>query len=149
MNRSLAKLTFYVNLAFALGCQAHVFEKEFYREDLSTRVERARRLSLEEQYKVFRYGNDVIHPPLMDMADPIAERGKAAIPFLLDQLRSDDDDLAVRDILLVFSRMAGLGTYPVKSDSTVMTALRARVATMKNREIRTTAERTLNRLSEF
>jgi hypothetical protein len=124
-------------------------EKQFYREDLASRVERARKLTLDQQYKVFRYGNDVIHPPLMDMADPIAERGKAAIPFLLEQLRADDDDLAARDILLIFSRMAALGTYSVKSDPTVMNALHARVASMKNTERRTAAERTLKRIGEF
>ncbi|MGB2715990.1 MAG: hypothetical protein WBC51_17545 [Vicinamibacterales bacterium] len=149
MSHSLAKLTFYLCLAFALGCQSHVFEKGFYREDLASRVERARKLPLDQQYKLFRYGNDVIHPPLMDMPIPIAERGKEAVPFLLEQLQTDDDDRAAEDILLVFYRMASLGTYPVKSDSTVMDALRTRVASLENKERRTTAERTLKRISEF
>lgn len=149
MSRSLAKAAFYLCLAFALGCQSHVFEKRFFREDLASRVERARKLPLEQQYKLFRYGNDVIHPPLMDMAIPIAERGKAAVPFLLEQLHTDDDDLAAEDILLVFYRMAALGTYPVKSDPTVMDALQARVSNLENRERRTTAEKTLKRIVEF
>jgi hypothetical protein len=85
----------------------------------------------------------------MDMAIPIAERGKAAVPFLLEQLHTDDDDLAAEDILLVFYRMAALGTYPVKSDPTVMDALQARVSNLENRERRTTAEKTLKRIVEF
>jgi hypothetical protein len=106
-----------------VGCGAHDFEKHFFfSEPPATRVERSRKLSLEQQYLVFRYGNDVIHPPLMDLAEPIADRGKEAVPFLLKQLQLDGRDISIRDIVWVFTLMALSRTYDVKSDPAIQDA---------------------------
>lgn len=130
------------------GCRAHDFERGFFSEPLATRVERSRQLSLEQQYQVFRYANDVIHPPLMDMADPIAERGKEAVPFLLKQLQVDETDIAVRDIVLIFERMALLRTYDVKSNPALLDALIARVVKMKDRDWQAMSESRLKRIKD-
>jgi hypothetical protein len=99
-------------------------EKNFFEQPLGSRVERQRKYSLPDQYRIFRYGNDEIHPPLMDLAEPIAERGAAAVPFLLDRLREAGNDVtAIRDILLIFETMAASGSYDVKSNKLVMDAL--------------------------
>lgn len=99
-------------------------EKSFFEQPLGSRVERLREYSLPDQYRIFRYGNDEIEPPLMDLAKPIAERGAAAVPFLLDRLREAKNDVtAIRDILLIFQIMAVSGSYDVKSDQLVMDTL--------------------------
>jgi hypothetical protein len=121
-------------LLTSFACQTRDFERSVFSHSLGTRVERLRQLPLEQQYKVFRYGNDVIHPPLMDLADPIAERGAAAVPFLLKQLRADRDDIATRDILLIFVRMYHLRTYDVKSDDALMKTLISSVADMRDKD---------------
>jgi hypothetical protein len=59
----------------ALGCESHDTEKNFFKQPLANRVERLRQYSLVDQYKIFRYGNDMREPPFMDLAIPIAERG--------------------------------------------------------------------------
>ena len=128
------RLTIVACLLVSGGCQPRSFEQRFFKEPLGDRVERARQLPLAEQYKVFRYSNDVIHPPLMDMADPIAERGAAAVPFLLSELKNSHDDIAVRDILLIFERMARLKTYDVKSDQDVMQTFNSRIPRMRNEQ---------------
>jgi hypothetical protein len=135
-----------VCLITVVACQTRDFERRFFKQPLETRVERSRQLSLEEQYKVFRYGNDVVHPPLMDLADPIAERGRAAVAFLLSQLDGDHRDTATRDILLVFERMAFLKSYDVKADQVVMKTLSARVANMRDRQWQPTCQKMLQRI---
>lgn len=130
-----------------VACQHHEFEEKFFKQ-LANRVERSRQLTLEQQYRVFRYGNDVIHPPLMDLADPIAERGASAVPFLIEQLKKDETDVGVRDILLIFNRMVRLKTYDVKSDRPLMSTLTARVENMKDKEWRQISSRMLKAIRE-
>jgi hypothetical protein len=116
----------------AIGCENHDLEEKFFKQPLLTRVERMRRYPLADQYKIFRYGNDMVEPPLMDLADPISERGSAAVPFLLNRLNSEQDDIAVRDILLIFETMARSKSYDVRSDAALMIALDSRVSKMKD-----------------
>jgi hypothetical protein len=86
----------------AAGCNDHKLEKSFFEKPAVDRVQRLRRYSLDEQYRIFRYGMDAREPPAMGLADPIAERGAEAVPFLIKKLNADADDITVRDILLIF-----------------------------------------------
>ena len=88
--------------------------------------------SLGTQYKIFRYGMDKRELPHLELAEPIAERGSSAIPFLTEQLKSSTDDAAVRDILWVLTRMADSRTYEVKRDTELISLLEKRISTMKN-----------------
>ena len=121
---------------FVLDVLTFKVEKDFFKQPLATRVERLRKYSLEDQYKIFRYGNDKIEPPLMDLAIPIAERGRKAVPFLMDRLNAKADDETVIDVVLIFDRMALSKSYDVKDDATVMSALSAKVAGVKDPESR-------------
>jgi len=115
-----------------LGCENHDLEEDFFKRPLADRVERLRRYPLGDQYKIFRYGNDVKEPPLMDLADPIAEKGATAVPFLLGQLNYKSDDITVRDVVLIFETMATSKSYDVKSDNALMSVLNSKISTMKN-----------------
>jgi hypothetical protein len=119
------------------GCKGQPLERDFFNKPLGDRLERLRQYSLEDQYKIFRYGNDKIEPPLMDLADPIAERGETAISFLVDQLNSSADDLTVRDILLMFQTMASSRSYDVKRDAALLAVLTSKVSAMKHEAWRT------------
>ena len=127
-----------------LACQ-HQFEQRFF-DNPDGRVERSRQLPLDQQYKLFRYGMDVRHPPALDMALPIAERGAAAVPFLLDQLEADRTDKATDQILIVFFRMQLLKTYDVKADASLMNVLSTRVQRIKDEESRRISSATLQRI---
>lgn len=114
------------------GCGNYRFERHVvFDGPAATRIDRVRQYSLEEQYKIFRYGNDVVEPPLMELAKPIAERGAAAVPFLLRQLSDESDDTTVRDVLLIFQEMSFSKTYDVKNDKVVMATLETKVSEMK------------------
>src|ERR1700737_4146127 len=89
-----------------LGCDSRRMERDFFRQSPETRLVRFRRYSLDDQYKIFRYGNDVVEPPVLGLANPIAERGPEVVPFLLAKLNSERDDTSIRDIMFIFSVMA-------------------------------------------
>lgn len=121
--------------AFLMTCNnGGQLEKDFFKHSLADRVERLRHYSLEDQYRIFRYGNDKIEPPDMGLANPIAERGPAAIPFMIKQLKSSTDDLAVLDIMLILRTMQNLKTYDVKRDAELMSVLETRISKMKSQE---------------
>lgn len=104
---------------------------------------------LEQQYLIYRYGMDVIHPPLMDLADPIAEKGVVAIPFIRGKLQDDPGDLAVRDILLILDRMISLKSYDVASDTALIDNLQKRVDGMKDTGWRLISVKSLNRIKSL
>jgi len=115
------------------GCTNHRLEREFFfKNPAATRADRLRQYSLEDQYRLFRYGNDRFEPPLTGLAKPIAERGRSAIPFLLEKLNPQADDITVRDVLSLFETMGSIKSYDVKSDALVVDTLRSRVSTMKD-----------------
>lgn len=70
-----------------------------------------------EQYQIYLYAVQNIHPPLLRYADLIAERGELAIPFLVEQLKSSTDVNTITDIFFIIKRMADLQIYFADSDS--------------------------------
>lgn len=118
----------------ALGCRDHHLEKSFFDKPAADRVERMRQYSLADQYKIFRYGSDRKEPPAMELANPIAERGASAVPFLMEQLNASAEDIAVRDILLIFETMEASGSYNVKADAPLMGVLASKVSGMKDKD---------------
>lgn len=133
----------------ALGCQHPSMEESFFfKNPVGNRHERLRQYSLEDQYNIFRYGNDRIEPPVMGLADPIAERGATSVPFLLDQLNSKSDDMTVRDILLIFQTMAGNKNYDVKSDAVLMRTLASKISEMKDKEWQAITFKILQRIKD-
>jgi len=135
-----------VAIALASNCTAKSIEEAFFDKPAHSRLERFANYSLEDQYKIFRYGNDRIEPPVMELAEPIAAKGKTAVPFLRAQLQRAKDDLTVRDILRVFQTMARLRTYDVKSNAPLMNDVRSKVAEVKNGPWGDTCVKMLRRL---
>jgi hypothetical protein len=136
-----------VGCLLLVACAGHKFEKSFISQvPARDRIDRLRQYSLEDQYRIYRYGNDCIEPPLMDLAEPIAERGATAVPFLLAKLDPKADDMSIRDVLVIFHMMAYLKAYNVKSDTLVMGTLRARVSTMKDAEWKRICSKTLQNI---
>jgi len=98
--------------------------------------------------EIFRYGHDVMHPPLMNLAKPIAERGAMAVPFLLDQLNSQPDDITILGILLIFKTMASSKSCDLKSDAALMSTLASKVSGMKDKEWQTICLKRLQRIKD-
>jgi hypothetical protein len=83
--------------ALLISCNSkdNRLERKFFNLPSSERYAVIRSSSLEDQYKIFRYGMDKREPPELSLAEPIAARGSSAIPFLTEQLKSSTDDAAV------------------------------------------------------
>lgn len=125
-------------------CDAQQFKKDFFRKTPpADRLETMRQYSLEDQYKIYRYGHDKIEPPALILARPIAERGKAAVPFLIEQLKSDKNDLAVRDILYLLERMLDMKTFDARTDTGLMKLLDDRVVAIKKQNVEYSSRDTL------
>src|SRR3569832_766133 len=107
------------------SCRAESVERQFFKGDTLTRLERLETYSLKEQWQIFLYGNQVIHPPATGLALPIARRGKPALEYILQQLEKSENDLDFRDSLVVFRSMQGGGVYDFCSDETALLAIRA------------------------
>src|SRR5262245_30662590 len=113
-------------LLFFMSCSDQM-EKDFFSTyPPATRVAKLRQYSLEDQYKIFRYGNDKRQPRDWRLADPIAERGASVIPFLTAKL-DNADDLTVYDILIILWRMDRLKTFHLAQDTALMHLLEERV----------------------
>jgi hypothetical protein len=126
-----------------VGYADQAMERGFFDQPPETRLERLKQYSLEDQYKIFRYGNDVVHPPTTNLAIPIAERGIAAMPFLKAKLQQENDDTSLRDILRILDEMVWRKAYDVKSDDGLIRYLTARIGAMKHRDWQPILERML------
>jgi hypothetical protein len=82
----------------------------------------------------------------MELANPIAEKGRTVVPFLFGKLTPQADDITVRDVVLVFETMSSTKSYDVKSDELVMNILGSRVSTMKNAGWKTSSSQMLQRI---
>ena len=111
-------------LATATACNGNSIEKQFFRDDIRTRMERLETYPLEQQWRIFLYGNQVVHPPNKTLALPIAKQGKPALDYILEQLEQPQHELDYRDALVVFDRMQEGGYYNVCGDEPAMDAIR-------------------------
>jgi hypothetical protein len=111
-------------------------EKDFFSKYPSAdRTIQLRKYSLEDQYKIFRYGIDKIQPQAWTLADPIAEKGASVISFLTNKLNSNADDLTIHDVLIILWRMSYLKAFEVRQDTTLMHFLEERVPKIKNPDL--------------
>ena len=83
------------------------------------------------------------HGPNWELAEPIAERGGMAVPFLLEQLNGTPDDETVSDVVLVFEAMAKLKSYDVRGDMAVTDTLTFKASKMKDEFWKAEAAKTL------
>jgi hypothetical protein len=84
----------------------------------------------------------------MELAQPIAERGGSAVPFLVGRLKTSADDIAIRDILLIFESMEASGTYNVKADTALIAVLTSKVSQMKDKEWQAICLKRLRNISD-
>lgn len=87
---------------------------------------------IDMQYAVYICGMQFIHPPMMYLAGLFAKEGNKAVGFLKTKLMEANDDLTIRDLILVFNRMSWLKTYDVANDDELMHLISDRVGGMKD-----------------
>lgn len=114
------------------ACAVSSGEASFFEGDIHTRLDRLEKYPLEQQYRIYLYGNQVIHPPATGLAIPLAKKGKPALHFILNELKKSQNDLDFRDSLIVVQSMQSGGYYDVCGDSVSMSALRENQAKIRN-----------------
>lgn len=102
----------------------------FYQKPLRERIATFDSYDLKNQYQIFICGNQVIHPPAIYLAEPFAKQGAAAVPLLKAKLTQADDDLTIRDIVLVFAEMQRQRSYNVPKDAGLVKLITEKVKEM-------------------
>jgi hypothetical protein len=117
----------------ASDMQPSKLASDFYTKYISTseQIKQFKNYSLEEQYEIFEFGNQVVHPPAIYLAYPFAQQGAAIIPFLRKKLETEKDEARIRDIALIFARVAGLKLYDFSKDIELMSLLNQKVNNMQ------------------
>lgn len=128
------------------GCSAQMLERDFFDGAIATRNERLTGYSMEDQWKIFLYGNQVIHPPVMTLASPLARRGGSMFRFILSRLEITDRDLDYRDSLTVFQSMQQHGDYLVCEDIDAMKTIQSNQQKIRNLDWRRVYGEMLSRL---
>ena len=139
-----------LSLAWLAGCTVASGTREtskcqelattFFRQPFETRITDFTRRELLDQYTIFICGNQFMHPPAQYLAEPFASRGGEIVPFLKEKLAQAQDDLTVRDIVLVFAEMGRQRSYDVSKDVDLIRQMREAAARMKNQDWRTITE---------
>ncbi len=106
---------------------------DFFRQNLSIDEEMKmfRNYSLEDQYEIYLFGNQVVHPATSYLAEVLAERGVEIIPFLRRKLEDAKAEITIHDIINVYEEMAWLKSYDFSKDLELMDSIEERVDGMK------------------
>jgi hypothetical protein len=131
------RMAIIVMLLLVCGCRpnADVKESELIRDffQLSSREQekKFKTYSLEEQYDLYIWGNQVRHPPKIHMGVLFAENGPIIVPFLVKKLKNTISELTIRDIIWVFDVLAKKRLYDFSKDPMLMRLLEKRAKSMK------------------
>jgi hypothetical protein len=122
-----------IGLTLALsGCVAQTLERDFFGGEITTRNQRLATYSLDEQWHIFLYGNQVIHPPATGLAQVLARQGETALRFILGKLESSRNDLDYRDSMVVFQMMQWHGDYAICANGEVMSKIKGNQSKIEN-----------------
>ncbi|WP_155950980.1 hypothetical protein [Rhodanobacter sp. OR87] len=118
----------------------------FYKNSLRERIATFDSYDLGSQYEIFICGNQVIHPPAIYLAESFAKEGAAAVPLLKKKLAQADDDLTVRDIVLVFAGMQRQRSYDVSKDADLVRLIVEKLNGMHDPEWKAIAQGNLDKI---
>jgi hypothetical protein len=128
------------------GCRPHaegVKEssaiRHFFREmSPNDQAREFKNYSLDEQYNLYIWGNQVVHPPTLFLAKPFAQQGAKIVPFLTQKLESAKEEATVRDITAVFRELADLESYDFSTNPELMHLLDTKANAMQGQWKNTT-----------
>jgi hypothetical protein len=121
---------------------------EFYWMPQAQRDAKFEKYDFDAQYKIYIYGCQVIEPPALGLARPLARRGASIVQPLESKLNRANDDLTIRDIVYLFLQMNNWSTYDVLDDQQLMDDLKLKVSEMKDSAWRIIAEEQLDAIRE-
>ena len=92
---------------------AKFYEIFHKRGDYSGRSVELEKYPLEQQYEIFLYGMQKVHPPDTGLASAIAKRGKPALDYVLRMVAASDKVLDYVNSMEIFGSMARGRHYSV------------------------------------
>ena len=101
---------------------------------------------LEQQYEIFVYGNNCMHPPFLYLAGLMAEKGGAVVEFLEKKLQETEDAGVVISIIDVFVFMELLQTYRVSADNELIKVIQTAIQNIEAENTREFAQSIFDRL---
>ncbi|KJV34833.1 hypothetical protein [Luteibacter yeojuensis] len=125
-------------------CQAWL--GAFFGDSTTARDEAFKSYDMESQYQIVMCGNQVLHPPAMELATLFAGQGAAVVPLLKAKLSRADDDLTIRDIVYVFSEMKRLHAYDPAGDAELSMLMARKVDGMHYNGWKTLVQADLNEM---
>ena len=144
----LNKIIISLMLIMCLGCASYGSDvkfnattQNFYKETTTNEQENNfNKYNTEEQYDIYIFGNQVVHPPATYLAYQFAKRGAVIVPFLKKKLTTTQNELTIRDIVKVFSWQSQLKLYDISKDQELMKLLDQRANDMRGIWKNTTVE---------
>lgn len=111
-------------LVWSGGCNSASIEADFFNGDIATRNDRLGGYPITQQWKIYLYGNQVIHPPATGLAIVLARQGKPALDYILTSLDSTNNDLDYRDSMVVFQMMEWGNYYRICADESMLSRIK-------------------------
>jgi len=113
---------------------------DYFQLSMASQIAEFKNHSIDEQYELYIYGNQVVHPPAIYLARPFAEQGSSIVPLLSAKLRATEKETTIRDIAAVFSEVSKLKLYDFSKDPELMQLLDQRANAMHGVWKKTTLE---------
>lgn len=146
--RSKALLSVILLAYFGAGCGSVPPEYETFLELPSNQQrDELRKFPPEKQLEYYFAGLKYMHPGNKGLADVIAERGKSALPFLIDRLRKEKSERNKAEIIFIFEVMH-VSYYNLKDEGEVLSLLEETKADAEWPELRRKSEEALKLIRE-
>ena len=101
------------------------------------------KLPIDKQYDIYIYAMTKRHPPDLSFADDIAEKGKAAVPFLTTKLKEERKESIQQKIIYLFERISRRNVN-LKDDKSLIALIENTVASMNQPIYAERSEESLN-----
>lgn len=125
----------------ALVSECRSILKSFFRLPIKERMTHFSLYEAHDQLRIFICGNQTLHPPAIYLSGAFAQQGEVAVPVLKEGLAEAQDDLTIRDILLVFREMQRRRTYDVAGDPDLVQLISSKAASVKDPDWRRVSTR--------
>lgn len=121
-----------------IGCASNLGEvwatrmiEDFYRLSTSEQLKAFKNYSVEEQYDLFLFGNQAVHPPAIYLVRLFSEKGAEIVPFLKSKLINARDRATIRDITSILSELSYLKLCNVQGDAGLLNVLEQKANSMQ------------------
>lgn len=104
---------------------------DFYHMTTAEQISQFKNHSLDEQYELFIFGNQEVHPPAIYLAPQFAKRGPTVVPFLRAKLESVQNEETVRDIVTILAELARMKLYDFSKNVELMELLEQKANNMQ------------------